>query len=111
MADWCNDEVISSDRSTVSSGEIFAACLNNLSEWTALSASDKEVVKDILYIHSGEGVPTAVGSPARTVLVAKLGNATKAELAGVISEMVSRAVAAGIIGEVRTGDVQHARTV
>jgi hypothetical protein len=110
MLAWVNEEVISVDKDTVSSGTIFAAILNNRSEWTALSAADREFVKDILYIHSGEGVPTAVGSPARTQLIAILGNATKAELAATISDTVSRAVAAGIPGQIRLGDIEYART-
>ena len=64
LVTWVNEEVISVDKDTVSSGTIFAAILNNRAEWTALTATDREFVKDILYIHSGEGVPTAVGSPA-----------------------------------------------
>jgi len=100
---WVNEEAIIVDKDTVSSGAIFAAILNNRSEWTALSASDKEFVKDILYIHSGEGVPTAAGTPARTQLVAILGTNTKAELAGIISSLVSRAAASGIRGTGEAG--------
>lgn len=110
LAAWVNEEVVSVDKSTVSSGAIFAAILNNRTEWDALSASDREFVKDILYIHSGEGVPTAAGTPARAQLVAILGSATKAEIAGIISEDVSRAVAVGVIGKVRVGDIAFART-
>lgn len=110
LAAWVNEEVVSVDKETVSSGAIFAAILNNRDEWNALSATDKEFVKDILYIHSGEGVPTAAGTPARAQLIAILGTDTKAEIAGIISEDVSRAVAAGIPGNVREGDIQFART-
>jgi hypothetical protein len=108
---WCNAEAMSRDKTTVGSGEIFAAILSNLSEWTALSATDREVVKDILYIHSGEGVPTAAGSPARNVLVAKLGANTKAAIAAKISEQVSRVAYVGIPGDVHIGDVQNARAL
>lgn len=110
MLAWVNAEVISVDKDSLPSGTIFAAILNNRSEWNSLSATDREFVKDILYIHSGEGVPTAVGTPARNMLVAILGNATKAELAGKISSKVSRAVAVGIIGQIRQGDIEYART-
>lgn len=110
MLAWVNEEVISVDKDTLSSGTILAAILNNRSEWNTLSATDREFVKDILYIHSGEGVPTAAGSPARTQLIAILGNATKSELAGKISTLVSRAVAAGIPGIIRLGDIEYART-
>jgi len=111
LTTWVNEEAISVDKDTVSSGAIFAAILNNRSEWTALSATDREFVKDILYIHSGEGVPTAAGTPARSQLVAILGTNTKAELASVISSLVSRASAAGIPGTVRQGDIEYARTL
>lgn len=110
MVTWLNEEVISVDKDTVSSGEIFAAILNNRAEWTALSASDREFVKDILYIHSGEGVPTTAGSPARTQLISILGSATKGELASKISSDVSRAVAAGVIGTIKESGVAFART-
>lgn len=110
MLAWVNSEVVSVDKDTLSSGTIFAAILNHRTEWNALSATDREFVKDILYIHSGEGVPTAVGSPARTQLIAILGSQTKAELAGKISRLVSRAVAAGIAGQIRLGDIEYART-
>jgi len=111
LTTWVNEEAISVDKDAVSSGAIFAAILNNRSEWAALSASDRELVKDILYIHSGEGVPTAAGTPARAQLVAILGTNTKTELAGIISSLVSRASASGIPGTVRQGDVEYARTL
>ena len=110
LTDWVNEEAVSVDKDTVGSGTIFAAILNNRDEWNALSASDREFVKDILYIHSGEGVPTKSGTPARAQLVAILGSDTKQEIASVISEDVSRATAAGIPGRIRQGDVEYART-
>lgn len=110
MLAWVKEEVISVDKDTLSSGTIFAAILNHRNEWNALSATDREFVKDILYIHSGEGVPTAAGSPARTQLISILGANTKAELAGAISTLVSRAVAAGIADNIRLGDIEYART-
>lgn len=111
LTTWVNEETVSVDKDTVSSGAIFAAILNNRDEWQALSASDREFVKDILYIHSGEGVPTAAGTPARTQLIAILGASTRQELAATISTLVSRASAAGIPGTVRQGDVEFARTM
>lgn len=110
MLIWINEEVVSVDKDSLSSGSIFASVLNNRDEWTALSATDREFVKDILYIHSGEGVPTSAGSPARTQLIAILGANTKSELAGQISSLVSRAVAVGIAGNIRLGDIEYART-
>jgi hypothetical protein len=110
-ADWCNAEVISVDQDVVSSGQLFAAIANNKSEWDALAATERDFVKDILYIHSGEGVPTSPGSPARTQLVAILGTNTKAEIAGIISEDISRAENAGVLGHVSAGAVEYARTL
>ena len=111
MLAWVNAEVISVDKETVSSGAIFAAILSNRAEWNALSATDREFVKDILYIHSGEGVPTKVGSPARTQLIAILGSATKAAIAAKISETVSRAVAVGIANQISMGDIEYVRSL
>ena len=111
LTSWVNEKAISRDKTSVSSGEIFACILSNLTEWSALSAADQGIIKDILYIHSGEGVPTAAGTPARTVLVAKLGTNTKTCVATKISELVSRATSVGIPGEVREGDIGFARTL
>ena len=111
MLAWVNEEVISVDKETVSSGAIFAAILRNRAEWNALSATDREFIKDILYIHSGEGVPTKAGSPARTQLIAILGSATKAAIAAKISETVSRAVAVGIANQISMGDIEYVRSL
>ena len=106
---WANEKVISSDRPTVPAPTIFAAILSNTAEWTPLSDANKQLVRDILYVHSSEGVPTAVGSPARTVLVAILGTNTKAAIAAAINHLVSRAANAGLVGDVSVGDCYYAR--
>lgn len=74
-------ETVTVDRDRISSPEIFSVIMNNIGEWEALSANDRDIIKTILTIHSAEGVPTSQGEPARTILVQKLGNNTKQELA------------------------------
>ena len=110
LADWVNEEVINVDKTSLPNEEILAVILSNRAEFTALSDTDKQIVRDILYV--GDAVPTAAGEPARDTLVAIFGggSATITSLAAAIDETVSRAVAAGIIGQVRAGDVQFART-
>ena len=110
LADWVNEEVVSVDRSNLSNEEILAVILDNRSEFAALSAADQQIVRDILYV--GTSVPTTAGEPARDTLVAIFGggSATITALAAAISETVSRAVGAGIIGTIRAGDIGFART-
>jgi len=106
---WVNEKVMSRDRETVPAPTILACILSNVAEWTPISDANKQLVRDILYVHSAEGVPTKVGSPARTALVAILGNATKSAIAGAINEVVSRAAHAGLVGDVSVGDIYYAR--
>lgn len=79
--DVMSTETETANRETISSPEIFAVILNNIDEWKALSAEDREIVQDVLTIHAVNGVPTKAGAPARTVLINTLGNNTKIELA------------------------------
>ena len=111
LADWCNEEAISRDRTTVPAAEVFAVILDEYAEWAALSTVEQTVVRDILYLSVNEGVPTEPGNAIRNRLVQILGTATKGKLAGVISEDVSRAENVGIIGNIRIGDIEHARTL
>ena len=110
LAAWVNEEVVSIDKTALPNTEILAVILANRAEFAALSDTDKQIIRDILYV--GDSVPTASGEPARDTLVAIFGggSATIQSLANAISETVSRAVAAGIIGKVTAGDVQFART-
>jgi hypothetical protein len=108
---WVNEEAISVDKATLPATTILSTILTYKSEWDALSEANKATVRDILYIASGEGVPTAAGNPIRTVLVNILGTQTKQALGAAIVELVSRAVTAGILGKVRVADVEYARTL
>ena len=110
LADWVNEEVVSVNKTSLPNTEILAVILANRAEFAALTDGDKQIVRDILYV--GDSVPTTAGEPARDTLVAIFGggSATIQSLADAISEQVSRAVAAGIIGTIRAGDIQFART-
>lgn len=98
------------DKEHLPSALIFDAIINNKGEWDAMTADDREWVRNVLDFNSAAGVPTATGTPARTTLVAILGTATKAELAAQIAETVSRATELGF-GFVITDDVQNARNL
>jgi len=110
LAVWVNEEVIQVDKATLSNEEILSVILDNRAEFGALADSDKQIVRDIMYV--GSSVPTAAGEPARDTLVAIFGggSATITALAAAIAETVSRAVSVGIIGKVRVGDITVART-
>jgi hypothetical protein len=108
---WVNEEAINATKATLSNEEILAVILANRAEFSALSVNNQQIVRDILYV--GDSVPTAAGAPARDALVSIFGggSATIQALGAAISFQVSRAVNAGIIEQVRQGDVEFARTV
>ena len=110
VVDWCNTPSVVRDQATIASARIFESCLNNVAEWNALAADDRQLVRDILTVYAPEGVPTEAGTPARTQLVAILGTATKSEIAALIPETVSPAVDADL-GAVILGDVENARAL
>ncbi len=111
LATWCNEKVVSRDKTSLPATTILQAILTYKSEWDAVSDANKATVRDVLYIASGEGVPTAAGNPIRNILVSVLGTQTKQALAIAIGELVSRASAAGIYESVRVGDVMEAKRV
>ena len=108
---WVQEETVNVDKTSLPNATVLAVILTNRADFTALSANDQQIVRDILYI--GDSVPTTAGEPARDTLVEIFGGAsiTIQTLAAEISELVSRAVAAGIIGSIRLGDIEHARTI
>ena len=109
MALWLNDQTaVTRDKVSIPSPDIFAECLNQIGEWNALTADERQIVRDILTIY--ENVPTQAGKPARTQLVAVLGTATKQAIAALIPENVSRATDAGF-SRITAGDVIYARTL
>lgn len=109
LVTWVNDKVISKEHATLPSGTVLSTILSYTAEWTPLSDANKQLVRDILYTFSGEGIPTAAGTPARTALVAILGSQTKSALAAAIGYNISRAENIGIIGEVAIWHIEEAR--
>jgi hypothetical protein len=109
-ADELNAINIVDDVDMLPASVIFEAVLNNKAEWDAMTPDNRQWVRDILTINESGGIPTAVGTPARTQLVAVLGTATKAELATKISTTISRAVQLGW-GTIRPGDIDNARAL
>lgn len=109
LADWCNEEVYSANKTELPNEEILAVILSNRSEFTSLSGTDQQIVRDILYV--GDSVPTKAGEPARDTLVSIFGagSNTIQSLADSISYPISRAANSGILGTVTAGDVQAAR--
>lgn len=108
---WVNAEVMTRDRATLPATTILSTILTYKSEWDALTDANRATVRDILYIASGEGVPTKAGNPIRTVLVNTLGSQTKAALAAAIAEPCSRAAYAGLYPAPHLGDIQNARAI
>ena len=109
LTTWVNEEAVSATKTTLPNEQILAVILSERAEFAALSDTDKQIVRDILYI--GDAVPTTAGEPARDTLVAIFGagSNTIQALAAAITYQISRAEAQGIIGEVKVGDVQFAR--
>lgn len=111
---WVTDDsVVSRDKESLPNEQILATILSSAAtraEFAALSDTDKGIIRDILYV--GSSVPTAAGSPARDAIVAiyGAGSNTIQALASQISETISRAENAGIIGTIRLGDIEFART-
>ena len=108
---WVNEVVINATKTNLPNAEILAVILEHRAEFAALSDSDKQLVRDILYI--GDSVPTLAGEPARDTLVAIFGgnSQTIQALAQKITYLVSRAVEAGIIQSIRMGDIEEARRI
>jgi len=111
LAAWCNQEVISRDKTSLPNEQILSTILANRAEFAALADGDKQLVRDILYV--GDSVPTEAGAPARDTLVALFGagSATIQTLAAAMRYQISRAASVGIVAEIRPGDVRHARSI
>lgn len=109
LAVWVNEEVVSATKTALPNEEILAIILANKTEFTALTDTQKEFVRDILYV--GDSVPTQAGNPARDTLVEYFGGVSNTiqELAAAITYTISRAASVGIIGTVKVGDIEFAR--
>ena len=109
LADWCNEEVFNADKTELPNEKILAVILDNRAEFSALSAGDQQIVRDILYI--GDSVPTEAGQPARDTLVSIFGagSNTISSLATAISYPISRAENAGVFKTITAGEIQSLR--
>ena len=105
---WVNELAESKDLDALPSGDVFEVIIANKDEWVALTADDRQMVRDILVIYGASGIPTAPGTAARTQLVAILGAGTNAALGAKISQTVSRVENAGLGKTAIIGDVQNA---
>lgn len=114
LTTWVNEEAITAVHETISTGTIFACiAANSATDFSTLTDANKQLVWNLLFVYSGEGFPTAVDAPARTMLVNIFSGktATLQALAAAISYLISRAANAGILGAVKVGDVVYARTL
>lgn len=109
-ADQINTIDVVEDQEYMSVALIFDSILLNQSEWNLMSTDERQWVRDILNVNEQLGVPTTPGTPARTQLVATLGNLTKAAIAAGIPHTVSRASQLDF-GTVIIGDIQNARAL
>lgn len=110
LVTWVNAKVVGKAYPTLTSGTIFAIIAQNIADFTALSADQKQLVRDILYIHTAEGVPTASGTPARTLLQNIFaGTATLTALGAAVAYNVSRGANAGLPRDVALYDMPEAR--
>jgi hypothetical protein len=110
---WVNEKSETANRDLLSSSLVFATIASNVADYQALAADQKVLVMDILKIHSGEGVPVAPASPARSLLVNIFGGGsdTIQSLAAELTYPVSRAFDAGITEAVLEAHVQKARAI
>ena len=113
LTTWVNEEAITATHETISTGTVFSCIAANVSEFNTLTASQQTLVWNLLFVHSGEGFPTASGAPARDLIVSIFSGKTGTlnALSAAISYLISRAANAGILGEVKVGDVVYARTL
>jgi hypothetical protein len=110
LVTWVNDKVVSKTYETLSTGKVYAVIAAHITDFNALTDAEKQNVRDILYIHSGEGIPTATGSAARTVLQNIFsGTTTLTALGAAITYQVSRAENVGIAQEVAIWHIEEAR--
>ena len=110
LVTWVNAKVVAKTHERLSSGTIFAIIASNIADFSALSADQKQLVRDILYIHTAEGVPTAAGTPARTLLQSVFaGTATLPALGSAVAYSVSRGANAGLPRDVALYDMPEAR--
>ena len=111
LTTWVNEEAISATKTSLPNEEILAVILGNRADFAALSDTDKQLIRDIVYV--GDSVPTETGNPTRDAFVAIYAGKTDTlqALAAAIAYQISRAANVGILGQVRNPDVAYARTI
>jgi len=105
---WAVEKVYDRTVDELPNEKILEVILGNVDDFSALSAENKQIVRDILYI--GNSVPTAGGNPTRDRLVAIFNGKTDTlqALAAAIVYKVSRAVNAEITGTITAGAIKAA---
>ena len=94
------------ERRSVSGSQIYNAIVP--SEFSALLATQQQLVRDVFGL--GDTIDVRTGTNARAVMLAAFGagTTTRANLIALVQETVSRAAEIGL-GDVREGDVARAR--
>ncbi len=110
LATWAN-EAATRNVDRLSTGAVFDVILQHRNEWRAMSAADREDVRDILLVYAATGIDTRAESAARALLVTVLGPDTKAALAALITVSATRAQSAGISEEIGPEDIAEARAI
>ena len=108
LTPWVNDLVIDKNKESLPNEFILEVIMGNIAEFNALTADNRQIVRDILYI--GNSVPTVAGNPTRDRLVTIFGGVsdTIQALAAAIIYQVSRAGDADISGTVDKGQIKAA---
>ena len=94
------------ERRSVSGSQIYNAIVP--SEFSALLATQQQLVRDVFGL--GDTIDVRTGTNVRAVMLAAFGagTTTRANLIALVQETVSRAAELGL-GDVREGDVARAR--
>jgi hypothetical protein len=97
LVTWVNAKTVNKVKERLPSGDVFAVIAGNIADFSTLTADQKQLVRDILYIHTSEGIPTAVGTAARTLLQNIFaGTATLTALGQAATYSISRAENVGV---------------
>lgn len=107
-ADSLNSKNRSRDRQTLSGSTIYN-CVSK-TEFDALTAAQKETVRDIWGLGDFIDIRTGTITRANLVAIFNAQSATRAALLAAVSESISRADELGL-GEVHAGDVAAARSL
>ena len=109
LAAWCNELAVQRIADRVNSDQLYE--LIDGTEFAAKSQEQQNEIWNILLLFANSGVPTSVGSRARTRLVAIFGgqSTTIANVAAAITYQITRAADASVAETVTAGEVAYAR--